>query len=174
MDISRALKIEGWMEPAELEWLADQASKHSCIAEIGSYLGRSTRALADNTRGIVYAIDDFQGPREIEMLSRHTIFDRFIENMVGLEGRLNVIRADHRKLPPLDFFPDMVFIDGAHEYEAVKADIQFWLDRLDSPGLICGHDLLPQHFPGVCRAGEELVPDYKVAPGTSIWYAELP
>lgn len=174
MDLSRALKIEGWMEPAELTWLAAQASRHDVIAEIGSYKGRSTRAMADHTRGVVVAIDDFQGPREIEMLSRHRIFDDFADNMRGLETRLRVIKADHRRLLNVDFQPDMVFIDGAHEYEAVKADIEFWLPRLRPRGLICGHDFLPEHFPSVCRAVRELLPDHGVVPNTSIWYQELP
>jgi predicted O-methyltransferase YrrM len=123
-----------------VKWLAEAASKHKVIAEIGSYMGRSTRALADNTSGIVYAIDDFTGPREIEIADRDAIFNKFLENMAGLEGRVNVIRANHRNLPAIDFQPDMVFIDGAHEYEGVKADIEFWLPRMAPKGLICGHD----------------------------------
>jgi predicted O-methyltransferase YrrM len=172
MDISKALNIEGWMTEPELKWLAEQASKHKVIAEIGSYKGRSTRALADNTTGIVYAIDDFRGPREIEVANRDFIFDQFVANMAGLEGRVNVIRANHRNLPPIDFAPDMVFIDGAHEYEGVRADIEFWAPRLAPNGLLCGHDYLPD-FPGVLRAVHDL-PSYAVAPGTSIWYVNLP
>jgi predicted O-methyltransferase YrrM len=171
MQIEKALSIQGWMERPEIIWLAEQASKHKVIAEIGSYMGRSTRALADNTSGIVYAIDDFQGPREIEVANRDLIFDQFLSNMAGFEGRLNVIRANHRELPAIDFRPDMVFIDGAHEYEGVKADIDFWLPRMAPKGLICGHDY--QWFEGVRQAVHEVFPNFRVADGTSIWYVEL-
>jgi len=172
MHIEKALSIQGWMERPEIIWLAEQSSKHKVIAEIGSYMGRSTRALADNTPGMVYAIDDFTGPREIEIADRDGIFNKFVENMAGLESRLSVIRANHRNLPPLDFYPDFVFIDGAHEYEAVKADIEFWLPRLAPKGMISGHDY--GWAAGVNRAVDEVFPLHKVAPGTSIWYVELP
>jgi methyltransferase family protein len=64
MDISRALDIEGWMVPQELEWLAEQAKTHRRIVELGSFCGRSTRALGDNTEGWVLAFDDWAGPRD--------------------------------------------------------------------------------------------------------------
>lgn len=169
MDISKALTIDGWMQPAELEWLAEQAASHCVIAEIGSYKGRSTRALLDNTTGLVYAIDDFEGPREIEISKRSFIFDTFLENTQGTRGRLSIIKADHRNLPPIDFQPDMVFIDGAHEYEPVKADIEFWLPRIKPGGLICGHDYW-EWFPGVRAAVDECVPGFQVAPNTTIWH----
>lgn len=172
INVSKAGSIQGWMEPMELAWLAVQAQQHKCIAEIGSYQGRSTRALADNTRGVVYAIDDFTGPREIEIADRDGIFNKFVENMAGLEGKVNIIRANHRNLPPLDFCPDFVFIDGAHEYEAVKADIEFWVNRISAGGLIAGHDYT--FFESVRKAVDEVLPSAEVVPGTSIWFYYLP
>src|SRR3954470_12383000 len=67
IDITRALAIDGFMEEQELVWLAQQAKIHKCIVEIGSLLGRSTRALLDHTEGIVYAFDDWKGPRDMYM-----------------------------------------------------------------------------------------------------------
>ncbi len=66
--IEKALAIDGWMTEIELRWLADQAAKHYVIVEIGSFLGRSTRALADNTPGVVYAVDNWAGPPPIWFL----------------------------------------------------------------------------------------------------------
>src|SRR5437899_5812943 len=42
IDISKALAIKGYMQPSELEWLANEATTHERIAEIGAYYGRST------------------------------------------------------------------------------------------------------------------------------------
>jgi hypothetical protein len=168
VNLSRALSIEGWMEPAELTWLAEQAATHKIIAEIGSYKGRSTRALADNTAGLVIAIDDFYGPREIELSGRPDIYNQFLHNTAGLTN-LVVIKANHRDLPNPEFVPDMVFLDGAHEYEAVRQDILYWLPR--TAGLLAGHDF--GWCPGVDQAVRELLPNFQVAPGTSIWYVTL-
>lgn len=168
MELSKALKIEGWMEPLELAWLAKQASLHSLIVEIGAFKGRSTRALADNTSGLVIAVDDFYGPREIEYSNRHRIYEEFVANVAGLPNVV-VIKADHRALPEPEFTPDMVFIDGAHEYEAVKKDILYWIPRIVPGGLLCGHDY--GWCPGVDQAVNEIFPNVQVAPGTSIWFA---
>ena len=170
MNISNALKIDGWMETPELVWLAEQAASRRIIVEIGSFLGRSTRALADNTEGLVIACDDFHGPREIELAGRATIYERFLANVAGITN-VAVIKADHRDLPEPEFSPDMVFIDGGHEYENVKADIQYWLPRIAKGGLISGHDF--HFFEGVRRAVAELLPGALVAPNTSIWFKQL-
>ena len=84
--IEKALAIDGWMSPAELQWLAEQAIKHYRIVEIGSHLGRSTRALADNTPGTVYAVDTWYGPMDISIpiWEREKIYDQFLANMNGL------------------------------------------------------------------------------------------
>jgi predicted O-methyltransferase YrrM len=180
VDISKALAIEGWMSERELLWLAEQAQSRKVIVEIGSFLGRSTRALADNTKGIVYTVDDFYGPRDVEMwaANRKEIFDVFLQNMEGLQGRLNVIRKDHASLEVSDipYAPDMVFIDGDHEQESIERDIKFWLERVNPGGLICGHDYRPHEadFPAVRNAVKKFFPVFHVVPETSIWFAEVP
>ena len=161
------------MSEPELLWLAEQAEKHKVIVEIGSYLGRSTRALADNTPGIVYALDDWYGPRDFPLTpeQRKLVAPRFCEHMSGvLLTKVRPLVVDHKDAHFVGVRPDMVFIDGDHEYENVLVDIEFWKLLLQPGGLLCGHDW--DVFPGVNRAVQELLPGAQVAPNTNIWFWE--
>ena len=170
IDITRALAIEGWMTRAELQWLAERASEHRVIVELGSYLGRSTRALADATEGTVYAIDDWGGPRELEMAKseRASLFPRFLRNVDDLPSlRLAPIQSRHEDVRWDGPTPDMVFIDGSHDYPSVKRDLAYWLGKIPPDGLLCGHDA---SWTGVRLALDELLPgQWEKVPDTDIW-----
>lgn len=168
VNISPALAVEGWMTAAELAWLAEQAVDHHKIVEIGSYLGRSTLALLDNCDGIVYACDDWKGPRESFIEHRNQLFTNFCLN-VGhhiLSGKVRIVSGDHADIQ-FNGKADMVFIDGSHEYEDVKRDILFWKDKLEAGGLLCGHDA---DWDTVAQAVEETLGAVKVAEDTNIWF----
>jgi hypothetical protein len=161
-DISPALYIEGWMSPIELAWLAQRAAEHERIVEVGSYFGRSTRSLADHTPGWVLAFDDWGGVREpmvdvetgkaVTCPSRETIWNKFQINLADhiCSGKVRILNGDHADcsiIPPCFLAgtdaekPDMVFIDGGHEYQEVSRDLEIWVPRLSTEGLLCGHDL---------------------------------
>ena len=38
---------------------------------------------------------------------------------------------------------DFCYIDADHRYEAAKQDIELWLPKVKSGGIICGHDYVP-------------------------------
>lgn len=174
VDITRALAIDGWMSEQELTWLAEQAIEHRSIVEIGSYLGRSTRALLDHTSGVVYAIDDWRGPRDAYMSKedRRTLYRRFIDSVAEYYhvGKLKTIVTDHKHIKDFQVSPDMVFIDGSHEYEDVKRDILFWKDKIVPGGLLCGHDA---NWEDVLKAVVECLGDAEVAEGTTIWWTKV-
>jgi hypothetical protein len=50
-----------------------------------------------------------------------------------------------------------VYIDAAHEYESVKADISAWLPKLKSGAILGGHDYLGTTEDGVTRAVNEFI-----------------
>ena len=136
--------IPGWMETEELKWLYLAAQGMSSIVEVGSWKGKSTDALLSGCEGIVWAVDHFKGSEaerdgdHREALKRD-ISKVFIEN-VGHHKNLVLLKMD--SLEAVKRFAnksvDMVFIDGGHEYEEVKADIEAWLPKTKK--LICGHD----------------------------------
>jgi hypothetical protein len=51
-------------------------------------------------------------------------------------------------IPQVDF----VYIDGSHDYDAVKRDIQLYVSKVRSGGFIGGHDI---NAPGVAKAVQE-------------------
>ncbi|KKK90920.1 hypothetical protein LCGC14_2718140, partial [marine sediment metagenome] len=179
LKLNKALETPGFMGPQELVWLASQAKQHELIVEFGSLLGRSTRALADNALGKVYAVDDWEGLRDQD-LEPQTDFEGNLYRGFCLHlrehidsGKVIPITVDHanpESLPPEwlnGAKPDMVFIDGDHRYESVKRDLLTSLDRIRSGGLLCGHDF---NWLGVKQAVKEALPDVQLVSGTSIWF----
>ena len=178
MNIKPALDIEGWMSEAELAWLAEQASRSFLIAEVGSWKGRSTRALADNTTGIIYAVDTWN-PEPAEWMDSYTytkamlkiqsdIYKAFIANLEphATNGRVIPIRLSSIDAArSLEHEFDFVFIDAAHDYDNVCADIRAWESKTL---VLAGHDYV-QSWPGVIRAVDELIPYRVIVPNTSIW-----
>jgi SAM-dependent methyltransferase len=173
LDISRALPVQGWMGEDELLWLAQRAASHERIVEIGCWKGRSTIALAMNTPGHVWAVDTWKGSAEhrdeLRGMSRHYLYFEFTRNTEGISN-ITPLRVESTAaaahLSQERF--DMIFIDGAHDYESVKADILVWRPLLVDGGLFCGHDY-EGDFPGVRQAVDELVIGVERGPG-SLWY----
>jgi SAM-dependent methyltransferase len=176
VDITRALATPGYMEPAELTWLAERASMAHLIAEIGCWQGRSTRVLADHSPGTVFAIDHFLGVPELlyELADRppYWLYKSFIMHLIDRENVVPIRRSSRdasKLLSKLRF--DMVFIDGDHEYQAVHEDIRWWTPLVAPGGILCGHDY--QDAIGVEQAVGELLPHAMIADDTSIWWVTL-
>jgi predicted O-methyltransferase YrrM len=176
MNIENAKKIFGWMPDNELAWLATYAAVYKNIVEIGSFMGRSTRALADNTHGIVTAVDTWAGSDEeqhrklLEGKSPDWLYEQFHSNMSGLNNvgwrRMPSLEAAAYSKAHEDEF-DFIFIDASHDYNNVKADILAWGPLLREGGTLAGHDF-HSGAPGVIQAVDELLTGYKLH--ESIWY----
>lgn len=71
---------------------------------------------------------------------------------------------------------DFVFIDGDHSYNGCSRDIEAYLPKLKSGGLLSGHDYNPDRFPGVCRAVRECEVKLSVTAelaGRACWFIKL-
>ena len=181
MNIKNALATEGWMKPSELEWLAEKASNLRYVVEIGSWMGRSTTAMADNMEGlgVILAVDTWRGSEEHEALLKdkppNYVYDLFCRN---LKAHIDSGRVCPMRLPSLEAARvfqaigyagfDMVFIDAAHDYENVKADIQAWKPLVKPGGLLCGHDW---GHPPIVQAVRELLGNTKSS--STIWYTRM-
>jgi len=63
---------------------------------------------------------------------------------------------------------DLIFVDGDHEYEGCKMDIETWLPKLKTGGFMAGHDYGHERFPGVKKAVDEIFPKVELF-GDMVW-----
>ncbi len=166
--------IPGFMWDGELDWLYEKATQMESIVEIGSWLGRSTYALLSGCKGLVYSVDHFKGSNSryqklCSVADKLDIESMFLTN-VGHFPNLQLKKMDSIEASKT-FEPesiDMVFIDGDHNYDQVKGDIEAW--RPICKKLLCGHDLWEG---GVFEALQHLRIPYKAVPTSSLWYSEV-
>jgi beta-1,4-mannosyl-glycoprotein beta-1,4-N-acetylglucosaminyltransferase len=192
VNIERAKATDGWIAEDELQWLGEQAKTHRLICEIGSWHGRSSRALADNLMpdGQLYCCDTWNGTsgepefhataaqREGDHAHQWWWCNLHNEIVAGkvIPLRMHSVNAAE-VLASQGVQFDMIFIDADHSYEGVKADILAWTPLLKDGGLLCGHDYYNEGesfaWVGVKQCVDEMVPGVqKVA--TSIWWATKP
>lgn len=161
------MHIWGWMSPAELLWLGEQAAEMDSVVEIGSLHGRSAYALLTECPGTVYCVDSWSDEHDKS-------YPSFMRSC-GHFPNLVPVRA-FSPFPATQLVPevDMTFIDGSHAYESVLADIAAWLPKTRK--LICGHDFQNEDggYPGVAQAVKEVFGSrWTCAPDTSIWAIDL-
>ena len=162
------------------------------MAEIGVWQGQAARwYLNAMPRLTLYLVDPFAAGKPGE--SWHDEGDKF--------GRLGQEQHDNNKwlveqlceqfkprasivqLPSVeaakqfgDGSLDLVFIDGAHDYKNVKADIDAWHRKVRIGGYFCGHDYKPRgcglYGKNVGRAvdgfRDQMGWDFQVLPG-KVW-----
>ena len=145
--------VQGWLSRGEAELLFETAlGRHGAtIVEIGSYLGRSTSALAlaaIQNGGRVAAIDPHTGDRsEVEFEGRNDVTTEagFRANMtrLGLDGTvipMVSMSTDAARDWTHGATVDVLFVDGWHSTEAVKADIDAWLPHLAEDAIVLFDD----------------------------------
>ncbi len=143
--------IDGWLPEFEGELLFDLARRCSgrgIIVEIGSWKGRSTIWLASGSRAgggaTVYAVDPHTGSREHQagggVVATFAEFQRNVA-AAGVADLVSPVVKPSREA--VNDVPDpvaLVFVDGAHEYEAVRVDFETWFPRLVEGGVMAFHD----------------------------------
>lgn len=162
--------ISGWTSSGELAFLSELASRSKSVVEVGSWKGRSTKALLEACPGTVYAVDNWKGsPSDMSSAAAigKDIYAEFFGN-VGHYNNLEILRGDSVEMSKCfnGSMVDMVFIDAEHTYGAAKADIEAWLPKCKK--YICGHDY---DYAGVKRAVDEKFPNVNVV--ERMWWVDL-
>lgn len=178
--------IPGPMEIQELvylEKLANELPENSEMVEVGTFLGRSAYVLAATRPDCVLTVVDpfdcdipswlngptMRGDVEIHHGENHfEAFKKYVGNMPNVRVCIDRSPLSKWMLPA----PNLVFIDAAHHYEAISADIRYWSQIATSHKALCGHDYSDE-FSDVKRAVDEFADanglSVYVEPETTIW-----
>lgn len=164
-------RIPGWFYFDKYYVEAVQAAPQTAhFVEVGSFKGRSTAFLAveiiNSGKQIRFdCVDTWMGSEEHQAGGSHpdasvingTLFEEFIQNMQPAAGHYIPIRLPSVGAAYLypDNSLDFVFLDAAHDYLNVRADILAWLPKVKPGSVLAGDDY---GWPGVKQAVDELLP----------------
>ena len=135
---------EAWL----LFQLAQQSTGKGVIVEIGSWKGKSTICLAlgskQEPKSPVYAIDPHVGSSEHQRtfgpISTLKAFKKNIKK-AEVASLVKMLVISSRKAAQNFSHPvELIFIDGDHNYQAVKRDFLDWSPHLVDGGIIAFHD----------------------------------
>jgi len=127
----------------ELLYNLAKECEEGTIVEIGSWKGRSTIWLGCGAEvgkiKRVYAIDPHLG----SPVEPRNTYDEFWHNIVrvGLASIVvPIVRTSMETIGDWSLPIELLWIDGAHEYEAVKDDLDKWEGFLIEGGIVAIHD----------------------------------
>lgn len=155
-------KVEGWMNPENQETLKGHLTpKTRIVVEVGSWLGLSTRFLAEHApNATVIAIDHWLGSVEhlLDKQSRQRLpglYDEFVVNCWDYRNQIVPVRTDSgsglKLVYAFGLSPDLLYLDASHEYEDVKSDLERILNLFPN-SILVGDDF---DWTGVERAVRE-------------------
>jgi predicted O-methyltransferase YrrM len=150
--------------------------------EVGNLYGKSLAYLADALKcrgrrftlyGVDHGIDSVTGSNEV-------ICGELLGNLraLGLEREVRLLVMSSQQAAQLfaDGSLDFVFIDAAHGFDDVRADLACWWPKIRPGGLLAGHDYNAD-WPGVVRAVDEFFAGRARRPAVasqSCWEARKP
>jgi hypothetical protein len=152
--------IQGWFTQESLftrmVYSCNENRKYHFV-EIGSWKGKSSTfmavEIANSELDIQFdCVDTWEGSEEhihknsfayeplLEM--KDGLYQEFLKNIEPVKSYINPIRMKSVEASKLyeNESLDFVFIDGAHDYQSVKEDIEHWFPKVKRGGYIAGDD----------------------------------
>jgi len=163
--------IDGWFNFHGLYLnTVNNASEPAHFVEVGTWKGKSAAYMAEvikvSGKDIKFdCVDTWLGSEEHvddPDVINNTLYETFMNNMAPLKGFFNPLRmpsvdaANFYRNQSLDF----VYIDAAHDYDNVRADIEAWWPKVKIGGTIAGHDIF---HPPVKQAVLDVLGEYHEA-----------
>lgn len=149
--------------PDFYSWLADQmpSDRASHGVEIGVASGQSASYLAveliNKSKFCVLDLVDFNPESRNQAL-------KYLAPVKHIIGKFHVCLSVEASLNYEDESLDFVFIDGSHDYNSIKEDINTWMPKVKSGGFLAGHDYAIQYF-GIMKAVMESFDKWEVFKG---------
>lgn len=162
-------QIDGWFNSESLyKRMVDQAKDGALFVEVGVWKGKSAAfmgvEIANSKKNInFYAIDHFKGSPEHqndeEIVAGH-LFEATTARLSPVKDHVKIINKPSVEAAELfaDESIDFIYIDAAHEYDDLVADIKAWLPKVKTGGIVAGDDYGVGIHPDVKRAVDEIFP----------------
>lgn len=185
VECSFGANTPGWFDWEPFyDRMVETAPPGSILVELGVFCGKSLkylgRAAKRANKGLrVVGVDTFQGspefPGRVFVNGEQppgpgwTLGWAYAEILAeDLFDTVSLLVSDSTRAAGLfaDGSVHMAFVDAAHEYEAVKADIAAWWPKIKPGGMLAGHDFYV--FDGVAQAVMEA--GFPAPPSTQSWW----
>ena len=140
-DIARK---HGMMIPKEVTILKECLAlipDNPIVVNIGAGYGTSSAAILEvRPNATLFSVDKFLRPEEFESLEACGIDRIKCKRLLGISWEVA-----KSFILPIDF----LFIDGDHGTEAVRNDINAWIPKVVSYGIVAFHDYNHRNVPGL-------------------------
>lgn len=139
--------------PNLYKYVVERFSNGSKFVEVGAWKGRSAAFMAveihNSGKDIKFdCVDTWKGSETEDghqsdsYVKSGTLYEKFKTNISKVSHIVNPIIGYSVEVAKTyeDDSLDFVFIDGDHRYECVLEDINAWLPKVKSGGVLAGHD----------------------------------
>lgn len=125
----------GWLSAEEASELQRLASNKT-VLELGAWKGRSTVVLAEVATYVV-SVDRHHG---IEEVGGEDSLPDYLQSVRNLSNVAIVVAQFDKIVPLFGSYFDMAFVDGDHDKQSVKFDVQLAMEHVHGRGIIAMHD----------------------------------
>jgi cephalosporin hydroxylase len=172
--------IHGWFNFISIyNYVIEDGEDGDHFVEVGAWKGRSAAYMAVNiansNKKIKFdVVDTWQGSEEHkddDSVKNDNLYQEFLTNMEPVKDYYRPLRMT--SLEAAAQYPDdslsFVLLDASHTYKDVAADIEAWLPKVKSGGILAGDDY-HHTWQGVVDAVDELLPDAEIIDNVSWAY----
>lgn len=171
--------MHGWFNYSKLYLHAlNRSNQSATFVEVGTWQGKSAAFMAveliNSKKNIkLHCVDAWDPALDADLANTDMIsaYNTCCKNLTPFvcAGVLQIHRGRSVDMAAKfdDHSVDFVFIDGAHDFESVAADIKAWIPKVSDHGMLAGHDIKRESVQSALRI---FGINYKVM--GSCWYIE--